>query len=143
VLDSKLRTPPSARMLTLPGETLIFTAAPTALAAEPLRKASAELVTVGLDRDGRVDLHSVLQELGRRMCNDVLVEAGPTLVGRILQLGLADELVVYIAPVLLGPEARPIANINVLTQLKQAQRYTLHAHDRIGDDVRLVLRRPR
>jgi diaminohydroxyphosphoribosylaminopyrimidine deaminase/5-amino-6-(5-phosphoribosylamino)uracil reductase len=143
VLDSKLRTPPGARMLTLPGETLIFTAAPTALAAEPLRKASAQLVTVALDRDGRVDLHSVLQELGRRMCNDVLVEAGPTLVGRILQLGLADELIVYIAPVLLGPDARPMAGLSLLTQLNQAQRYTLHTHDRIGDDVRLVLRRAR
>jgi diaminohydroxyphosphoribosylaminopyrimidine deaminase/5-amino-6-(5-phosphoribosylamino)uracil reductase len=142
VLDSKLRTPPAARLLALPGETLIFTGAPSALAAEPLRQAGAELVTATLDRDGRIDLHSVLQELGRRLCNDVLVEAGPTLVGRILQLGLADELIVYIAPVLLGPEARPIANINVLTQLDQAQRYTLHSHDQIGDDVRLVLRRP-
>lgn len=141
VLDSKLRTPPSARMLTLPGETLIFTGAPTALAAAPLRKASAELVTVALARDGRVDLHSVLQELGRRMCNDVLVEAGPTLVGRILQLGLADELIVYIAPVLLGADARPMATLPLLTQLDSAQRYTLHANDRIGDDVRLILRR--
>jgi diaminohydroxyphosphoribosylaminopyrimidine deaminase/5-amino-6-(5-phosphoribosylamino)uracil reductase len=76
------------------------------------------------------------------MCNDVLVEAGPTLVGRILQLGLADELIVYIAPVLLGPDARPMANLPGLTQLTTAQRYTLHTHDRIGDDVRLVLRRP-
>jgi diaminohydroxyphosphoribosylaminopyrimidine deaminase / 5-amino-6-(5-phosphoribosylamino)uracil reductase len=141
VLDSKLRTPPGARMLALPGETLIFTGTPTALAAEPLRQAGAELVTVTLDRDNRVDLHSVLQELGRRMCNDVLVEAGPTLVGRILQLGLADELIVYIAPVLLGPDARPMAALPLLTQLDGAQRYTLHTHERIGDDMRLVLRR--
>ena len=141
VLDSKLRTPSSARMLALPGETLIFTGLPTALAAESLRQAGAEVVPVTFDRDGRVDLHSVLQELGRRMCNDVLVEAGPTLSGRILQLGLADELIVYIAPVLLGPDARPMATLPLLTQLNQAQRYTLHSYDRIGDDVRLVLRR--
>lgn len=141
VLDSKLRTPPGARMLTLPGETLIFTGAPSALASEPLRRAGAELVTATLDRDHRVDLHSVLQELGRRLCNDVLVEAGPTLVGRILQLGLADELIVYVAPVLLGPDARPMAALPLLTQLDRAQRYTLHSHDQIGDDVRLVLRR--
>lgn len=141
VLDSKLRTPPTARLLALPGETLIFTGVPSALAAEPLRQAGAELVGTTLDRDGRVDLHSVLQELGRRMCNDVLVEAGPTLVGRILQLGLADELIVYIAPVLLGADARPMAVLPLLTQLDTAQRYTLHANDRIGDDVRLILRR--
>jgi diaminohydroxyphosphoribosylaminopyrimidine deaminase/5-amino-6-(5-phosphoribosylamino)uracil reductase len=159
VLDSKLRTPPGARMLAQPGETLIFTGAPTEKGTDLFSRprptppsqhggenrsvpfSTAELVTVALDRDGRVDLHSVLQELGRRMCNDVLVEAGPRLVGRILQLGLADELIVYIAPVLLGPDARPMATLPLLTQLDSAQRYTLHTHDRIGDDVRLVLRR--
>lgn len=150
VLDSKLRTPPSAHMLTLPGQTLIFTGAGAEAAsveavvsnaAPRLRQAGAELITVALEENGRVDLHSVLQELGRRMCNDVLVEAGPTLVGRILRLGLADELIVYIAPVLLGPDARAMATLPALTQLNQAQRYTLHTHDRVGDDVRLVLRR--
>lgn len=150
VLDSKLRTPPSAHMLTLPGQTLIFTGAGAEAAsveavvsnaAPRLRQAGAELITVALEENGRVDLHSVLQELGRRMCNDVLVEAGPTLVGRILRLGLADELIVYIAPVLLGPDARAMATLPTLTQLNQAQRYTLHTHDRVGDDVRLVLRR--
>ncbi|MET0534730.1 MAG: bifunctional diaminohydroxyphosphoribosylaminopyrimidine deaminase/5-amino-6-(5-phosphoribosylamino)uracil reductase RibD [Steroidobacter sp.] len=138
VLDSKLRMPATARMLSLPGETLIVSA--TAATRSPL--ASAELVTVASDEHGRVDLHSVMQELGRRLCNDVLVEAGPTLVGRVLHLGLADELIVYIAPTLLGPDARPMAQLPLLTQLSQAQRYTLHSHDRIGDDVRLVLRRP-
>jgi diaminohydroxyphosphoribosylaminopyrimidine deaminase/5-amino-6-(5-phosphoribosylamino)uracil reductase len=76
------------------------------------------------------------------MCNDVLVEAGPTLVGRILQLGLADEVIAYVAPVLLGPDARAMANLPALQTLDQAQRYTMHAVDRIGDDVRLILRRP-
>jgi len=168
VLDSKLRMPPTARMLSLPGETLILTGQHAATnasvighapsdgtagelrsgnvvagaAAEALRSAGAELATLALDADGRIDLHSVLQELGRRMCNDVLVEAGPTLVGRILQLGLADELIVYMAPMLLGPDARPMAALPLLTQLDRAQRYTLHTHDRIGDDIRLVLRRP-
>jgi len=145
VVDTKLRMPPTARMLALAGETLIFTAAPMAgeqrSAAEQLREAGAELVTMELAEDGRIDLHALLQELGRRMCNDVLVEAGPTLVGRVLQLGLADELIVYIAPVLLGPDARPMAVLPALTQLDGAQRYTLHSQERIGDDVRLVLRR--
>ena len=184
VLDSKLRTPPTASMLALPGETLIFTGVtgaatnrPTAETAgaitnvtaaevsgssnmrsgfdpgemrddaaasaeKKLLDAGAELAAVALDQDGRVDLHSVLQELGRRMCNDVLLEAGPTLVGRVLQLGLADELIVYIAPMLLGADARPMAELPLLTKLDQAQRSTLHTHDRIGEDVRLVLRLP-
>jgi diaminohydroxyphosphoribosylaminopyrimidine deaminase/5-amino-6-(5-phosphoribosylamino)uracil reductase len=145
VLDSKLRTPPGAAMLKLPGETLVFTAvsrsANGASVAHELGQAGAQIVAAELDADGRVELDSVLAELGRRMCNDVLVEAGPTLVGRILQLGLADEIIAYVAPVLLGPDARAMANLPALQTLDQAQRYTMHAVDRIGDDVRLTLRR--
>ncbi len=137
VLDSKLRMPLTARMLKAPGETLVFTGAAS---TTELQRAGVEVVATALDTDGRIDLNSVLQELGRRMCNDVLVEAGPTLVGRILQLGLADELVVYVAPALLGPDARPMAHLPLLQTLDQVQRYTLHAYDRIGDDVRLTLR---
>lgn len=148
VLDTRLRMPPSSAMLKVPGQTLIFTGASSAsssakadAAADELRRAGAEVVTADLDPFGRIDLDFVLRELGRRMCNDVLVEAGPTLVGRILQLGLADEIVAYIAPMLLGPDARAMANLPPLQGLDQAQRYTMQSVDRIGDDARLVLRR--
>lgn len=190
VLDSKLRMPPGAAMLKLPGETLIFTGATAAASAAPaaageqaspsakadfaaaghvarqsakadpaaasqvasrsakaasvadeLRRAGADVITADLDPFGRIDLDFVLRELGRRMCNEVLVEAGPTLVGRILQLGLADEIVAYVAPMLLGPDARAMANLPPLQGLDQAQRYTMQSVDQIGDDVRLVLRR--
>lgn len=152
VLDSKLRMPPTAAMLKLPGETLVISTQTSDLgkslglgteaAADKLRQAGAEVMAANADARGRVDLDVVLQELGRRMCNDVLVEAGPTLVGRILQLGLADEIIAYVAPVLLGPDARAMASLPALQTLDQAQRYTIHAVDRIGDDVRLTLRRP-
>jgi diaminohydroxyphosphoribosylaminopyrimidine deaminase/5-amino-6-(5-phosphoribosylamino)uracil reductase len=146
VLDSKLRTPLNAAMLKLPGETLIFTgagsrAANAASVAHELGQAGAQVIAAELDGDGRIDLDFVLGELGRRMCNDVLVEAGPTLVGRILQFGLADEIIAYVAPMLLGPDARPMASLPALQTLDQAQRYTMHRVDRIGDDVRLTLRR--
>jgi diaminohydroxyphosphoribosylaminopyrimidine deaminase/5-amino-6-(5-phosphoribosylamino)uracil reductase len=148
VLDTKLRTPPTAAMLKLPGETLIFasnapsSAAKTGSVTDELRQAGAEIIAADLDASGRIDLDFVLRELGRRLCNDVLVEAGPTLVGRILQLGLADEVIAYVAPMLLGPDARAMANLPSLQALDQAQRYTMHAVDRVGDDVRLILRRP-
>jgi diaminohydroxyphosphoribosylaminopyrimidine deaminase/5-amino-6-(5-phosphoribosylamino)uracil reductase len=180
VLDTKLRMPPTAAMLKLPGETLVFTSATAATPAtaseaaaeiarvesrqaprrdpdsraeaaswpakadavpDELRRAGAEIVAADLDAFGRIDLDFVLRDLGRRMCNDVLVEAGPTLVGRILQLGLADEVIAYVAPVLLGPDARAMANLPPLPALDQAQRYTMHSADRIGEDVRLILRR--
>lgn len=146
VLDSKLRMPATAAMLKPAGEALVFTGAVSrsanaASAAHELGQAGAQVIVAELDDDGRIDLDFVLQELGRRMCNDVLVEAGPTLVGRILQLGLADEIIAYVAPLLLGPDARAMANLPALQTLDQAQRYTMHSVDRIGDDVRLILRR--
>jgi diaminohydroxyphosphoribosylaminopyrimidine deaminase/5-amino-6-(5-phosphoribosylamino)uracil reductase len=105
-----------------------------------LRQAGVHIVPSPLAEDGRIDLDFVLRELGQRRCNDVLVEAGPTLTGRILQLGLADEIVVYLAPMLLGPDAQAMANLPALQTLTQARRYTMHAVERMGEDVKLVLR---
>ncbi|HKU16759.1 MAG TPA: bifunctional diaminohydroxyphosphoribosylaminopyrimidine deaminase/5-amino-6-(5-phosphoribosylamino)uracil reductase RibD [Steroidobacteraceae bacterium] len=139
VLDTRLRMQPKARMLSLPGETAVFTAA-DAQQASALRQAGAEIVTVPRDEDGHVDLRNVLAELGRRECNEVLVEAGPTLAGRFLQLGLADELIVYIAPIILGSEARAMALLPPLYRIEDVLRYTLRDMQRIGADVKLTLR---
>jgi diaminohydroxyphosphoribosylaminopyrimidine deaminase/5-amino-6-(5-phosphoribosylamino)uracil reductase len=142
VLDSRLRMPSGARMLKLPGTTLVFTGAARSSAAEALHDAGAEIVPATLDGTGRIEIDSVLQELARRQCNDVLIEAGPTLVGRFVELDLVDELIVYIAPVLLGGQARPLAILPALERLEQASRYELKSLQRIGPDVRLILRRP-
>ncbi len=139
VLDTRLRIAPAARILHEPGHTVIFTAADR-LAADALTQAGAEVVGMALDTEGHVDLQNVLAELGRRECNDVLVEAGPTLAGRFLQLGLADELIVYIAPIVLGPEARAMALLPPLYRIEDVLRYTLHDMQRIGADVKLTLR---
>jgi diaminohydroxyphosphoribosylaminopyrimidine deaminase/5-amino-6-(5-phosphoribosylamino)uracil reductase len=142
VLDTRLRLVPAARMLAMPGHTVVFTANEKLAHAGELQRAGAEVVAAPLDADGHVDLQNVLAELGRRECNDVLVEAGPTLAGRFLQLGLADELIVYIAPMVLGPEARAMALLPPLYRIEDVLRYTLHDMQRIGADVKLVLRPP-
>jgi diaminohydroxyphosphoribosylaminopyrimidine deaminase / 5-amino-6-(5-phosphoribosylamino)uracil reductase len=139
VLDTRLRIVPAARILHEPGRTVIFTAADR-LAADALTQSGAEVVGTALDAAGHVDLQNVLAELGRRECNDVLVEAGPTLAGRFLQLGLADELIVYIAPIVLGPEARAMALLPPLYRIEDVLRYTLHDMQRVGADVKLTLR---
>jgi diaminohydroxyphosphoribosylaminopyrimidine deaminase/5-amino-6-(5-phosphoribosylamino)uracil reductase len=127
-------------MLSVPGHTLVFTAADGIAQAGALRQAGAEVLGAALDTEGHVDLQNVLEELGRRECNDVLVDAGPTLAGRFLQLGLADELIVYIAPIVLGPEARAMALLPPLYRIEDVLRYTLRDMQRIGADVKLVLR---
>ena len=115
------------------------------------------MVATPLDTERHVDLQHVLSELARRECNDVLVEAGPTLAGRFLQLGLTDELIVYIAPIVLGSEARAMAllppdvrkaydegdappQIPPLYRIEDVLRYTLRDMQRIGADVKLTLR---
>jgi diaminohydroxyphosphoribosylaminopyrimidine deaminase/5-amino-6-(5-phosphoribosylamino)uracil reductase len=139
VLDSQLRTPPTARLLREPGTTLIATSsADTARAAE-LATAGAELLALPAGAAG-VDLHALLDELGRRECNEVLVEAGPRVAGAFLAAGLADELVVYIAPHLLGHDARPAFELPLLTRM--ADRLDLAPLDVLsfGPDLRLRLR---
>jgi diaminohydroxyphosphoribosylaminopyrimidine deaminase/5-amino-6-(5-phosphoribosylamino)uracil reductase len=140
VLDTRLRIVPAARIFSVPGHTIVFTAAENVARASPIQRAGAEVVGAALDAERHVDLQNVLAELGRRECNDVLVEAGPTLAGRFLQLGLADELIVYIAPLVLGPEARAMALLPPLYRIEDVLRYALHGMQRIGEDVKLTLR---
>jgi diaminohydroxyphosphoribosylaminopyrimidine deaminase / 5-amino-6-(5-phosphoribosylamino)uracil reductase len=140
VLDTRLRLAPAARMLAMPGRTVVFTASEKLAHAGELQRAGAEIVGARLDADGHVDLQNVLAELGRRECNEVLVEAGPTIAGRFLQLGLADELIVYIAPIVLGPEARAMALLPPLYRIEDVLRYTVRDMQRIGADVKLTLR---
>jgi diaminohydroxyphosphoribosylaminopyrimidine deaminase/5-amino-6-(5-phosphoribosylamino)uracil reductase len=138
VLDTQLRIAPGARIFSVPGQTIVFTAAGKAAQGSAFQR--AEVIGVAQDSERHVDLQNVLAELGRRECNDVLVEAGPTLAGRFLQLGLADELIVYIAPLILGPEARAMALLPPLYRIEDVLRYTLCDMQRIGADVKLVLR---
>jgi diaminohydroxyphosphoribosylaminopyrimidine deaminase / 5-amino-6-(5-phosphoribosylamino)uracil reductase len=140
VLDTQLRMPPSARMLKIPGETLVFCKLGKDSDADSLQRAGAQVAAVAVDAAGHVDLDDVLRELGRRQCNDVVVEAGPTLAGRILQLGLADELIVYSAPILLGAQAKAMAELPRFERLEEAPRYELKRLERIGVDAKLVFR---
>jgi diaminohydroxyphosphoribosylaminopyrimidine deaminase/5-amino-6-(5-phosphoribosylamino)uracil reductase len=139
VLDSRLRMPATARMLNEPGETLLITDKSTAVDVSVLEQAGATIVRVSSDGRG-LTLLEVLQELARRQCNDVLVEAGPTLAGRFLELGLADELIVYLAPIVLGPEARPMLQLPTLGRLDASPRFKLKSSEQIGDDLKLIFR---
>lgn len=138
VLDTRLRMSASARMLRIPGETLVFTEA--GRASDELTRAGAQVIGVSLDETRRVNFADVLRELGARQCNDVLVEAGPTLAGRILQLGLADELIVYFAPIVLGPAARAMLDLPRLERLQDSPRFELVKSTTIGPDIRLHFR---
>ncbi|MEO5574518.1 MAG: bifunctional diaminohydroxyphosphoribosylaminopyrimidine deaminase/5-amino-6-(5-phosphoribosylamino)uracil reductase RibD [Gammaproteobacteria bacterium] len=111
VLDSKLCMPRQAHMLGLPGRTLIVTSAPgSADTTSQIYKewAALEVAVVALPGTAAgVDLSAVLQHLATQYeINDVLLEAGSILSGAMLRAGLIDELVLYVAPLLLGDDAR-------------------------------------
>ena len=90
-------------------------------------------------RDGRLDLGAVLKLLAEREINEVQVEAGATLAGAFLCEGLVDELLLYVAPVLLGDRARPLFEGLCIDDMAQRLRLRILETRRIGDDVRVLL----
>jgi len=139
VVDSRLDMPATARMLSLPGETLIFTCSDDATKIASLQSAGAEVVVLAPNY-GRVDLAKILDELGRRQINDVLVEAGSGLNGALLQAGLIDELIIYLAPTILGDAARGLFQLPGLEEM--ADRLAVEISDirAVGKDWRICAR---
>ncbi|MBC8944875.1 MULTISPECIES: bifunctional diaminohydroxyphosphoribosylaminopyrimidine deaminase/5-amino-6-(5-phosphoribosylamino)uracil reductase RibD [Xenorhabdus] len=87
-----------------------------------------------------VDLVLLMMQLGKRQINSVWAECGPTLAGALLSLGLVDELILYIAPKVLGSSARGLFAIPELQKLSDAPEFTLLDVQQVGPDVRLRLR---
>ncbi|MGX9274224.1 bifunctional diaminohydroxyphosphoribosylaminopyrimidine deaminase/5-amino-6-(5-phosphoribosylamino)uracil reductase RibD [Pantoea ananatis] len=90
-------------------------------------------------RDSQLDLVALMMVLGQRQTNSVWVEAGATLAGALIQAGLVDELIVYVAPKLLGNDARGLCQLAGLTQLADAPVFAFRDIRQVGDDVRLTL----
>jgi RibD C-terminal domain len=90
--------------------------------------------------EGFLDLFAVLKKLGEMEVNEVLVEAGPTLAGQLVTTFLVDELLLYVAPKLLGPQGRPLVNLPELQSLQDAWGFSLFDAKRFGDDLRLRMR---
>ena len=136
VIDAGLRTPPSARLIALPGEVIIFTTAAGARRARPLRERGVTVEeTAGAER---CDLQQVMQRLGELEFNELWVEAGATLNGALLEAGLIDELILYVAPHLLGAEARGMFRIEPLTSLKRRVQLEYQDVRRVGNDLRII-----
>lgn len=136
VLDRSLRTPAGSHVLDASAPTLLLHAV-DAHAPGHLQGVDRAAVPIA---DGGLDLYEVLGLLAARGCNEVHVEAGPTLCGALLADGLADELLLYVAPLLLGDAARPLLHLPVLQDM--GARWNLRTLDQrmLGEDLRLRLR---
>ncbi|MEP5764881.1 MAG: bifunctional diaminohydroxyphosphoribosylaminopyrimidine deaminase/5-amino-6-(5-phosphoribosylamino)uracil reductase RibD [Halieaceae bacterium] len=134
IVDSRLRTPADAAILRQPGSTLL---AYTHGDGQALSAAGAELLQLPEAR-GRVDLPALIGELAERQINDILVECGPRLAGALVEAGLADEIVVYMAPTLLGSNAQPLLELP-LDSMAQQRRLQVKDLRQVGEDYRWTL----
>ena len=136
VLDSQLRLPTSAKILQQPGSVLVITCVADLQRHQALIDMGAELVVCTADDQGKVDLSAVLTLLGQRQCNQVLVEAGAGLSGAFLKAGLTHHLVVYLAPKLMGSEAKALFNLPLET-MAQAVDVDIKGISQVGNDWRI------
>jgi diaminohydroxyphosphoribosylaminopyrimidine deaminase/5-amino-6-(5-phosphoribosylamino)uracil reductase len=140
IVDARLKTPPTARTLSLPGEVLVLTTrAPDSPAADALRRAGARVERVAGDGE-HCDLKAVLEQLAKLEINDVWVEAGAGLNGALLRAGLIDELIIYMAPRLLGDSARGMFTVPALESLDDAWSLLLDDVRHVGPDLRVTAR---
>ena len=143
VVDSKLRTPPAAKLFAARtgGEPIVFAGAEAAgdvSRRRELERAGARIESVAANP--HCDLAEVVARLGVLEINSVWVEAGPTLSGALLGAGLVDELFIYYAPCLLGNSARGMFELPRLTSLDERYRLVVDDVLRIGDDFRVRAR---
>lgn len=137
VVDGKLRTPVGAQVLRVPGRTLLATASDDTERTRALITAGAEVVRFAHDRT-QVDLAALLAYLADQEINEVLVEAGTKLSGALLEQRLADEIIGYFAPHIMGDAARGMFHLPALARM--ADRIALAITDvrTIGKDLRVV-----
>lgn len=141
IMDSRLRTAAEARVLQQPGETLIVTAKrEDSPEADSLRRAGAGIVRIEAG-DRHEQLDKTLRWLAEsKDINEVLVEAGPVLNGALMQAGLIDELVIYMAPALLGMDGRALFAISGIERMHSRLELNMIDRRAIGDNWRLTFR---
>ena len=146
VLDSRLRTPPAATLFSSPAPVLVATRAAAAGSerAQDLRAAGAEVLAAGDagsaaggDGPDRVDPRALLRLLATREVNEVLVECGPTLAASLVEDRLVDELLLYVAPTLLGSESRPLLDVAAPPDMDSRIELRILETEPVGGDLRV------
>jgi diaminohydroxyphosphoribosylaminopyrimidine deaminase/5-amino-6-(5-phosphoribosylamino)uracil reductase len=140
VIDARLKMPPHAKTLSLAGEVLVLTTrALDDPQVEALRASGARVDRIAGDAQ-HCDLRGVIEHLGKLEINDVWVEAGAGLNGALLKAGLIDELIIYMAPRVLGSSARGMFDLPVLESLADGFGVTFDEIGKVGSDLRIAAR---
>ncbi|MDZ7663433.1 bifunctional diaminohydroxyphosphoribosylaminopyrimidine deaminase/5-amino-6-(5-phosphoribosylamino)uracil reductase RibD [Thiohalophilus sp.] len=138
IVDTHLSTPANATILQQPGKTVIMTCSEEESVRDALRNAGAEVITVPEDAHNNVDLGAVLDQLGEMEINELHVETGATLAGALMQAGLVDELIIYMAPTLLGDAARGLFHLPGLENMADQLQLQIKDIRAIGEDWRIT-----
>lgn len=136
VLDSQLRMPLSTRLLENAVDVWIITCSDDALKQQKLRDVGCKVFQVGA-QNGRADLAQVFKLLAELQINTVLIEAGATLNGALLDSGLIDEWLIYMAPCVLGDQARGLFSLSGMLTMQDKKNLRLIEARQIGPDLRL------
>ena len=138
IVDSRLQTPGTSRILDAPGQVLIYAAQADAAREAALRERGAELAFAP-GSSGKVDLAAMLADLARRGINELHVEAGHNLNGSFVREGLVDEFLIYMAPTLMGI-GRELAAFGPLERMEDSLALRFVSVTPIGEDVRIIAR---
>ena len=138
VVDSRLRITPEAKLLD-GGAVLIATATQDDAKARALKAKGADVVVLP-NAEGKVDLLRLTQHLGGIGINEVLVEAGINLDSALLRAGVMDELLFYLAPLLLGDAGRGMLDLGNLTRMEQRLELDIRDTRLFGPDLRVLAR---
>ena len=139
LVDSRLRLSGSEKLFDIAGDILVYTLSEDAERQERLAARGATVIMLEADPAGHVCLTSMLRDLARRGINDVHSECGQRLAGALLNQGLADQVVLYLAPHLLGSEARGGFDLGEITDMEQRKNCSIRDIRQVGDDLRLTL----
>ncbi len=138
VVDANLSMPLDAKMLS-GAPLLVATGCDEEDRIQALRAAGVEVLVLPAQH-GQIDLARLLRELGQRGCNEITVEAGKVLNGALLQAGVVDELVFYLAPMLFGDKARGMFGLPDIEAMDQRQELEIRDLRVVGQDMRIVAR---
>ncbi len=137
VVDTNLSMPTTAKILKEKGKTILMTCSSDEYVAQALKDAGADIHMMPYCNSS-VDLKSVLQQLSDMHINDVLLETGATLSGAMLQAGLIDELIIYMAPVLMGNDARGLFALPGLESMQDKIELDITDYRLVGQDIRIT-----
>ena len=141
IIDSKGQLSSKAALFGVDGAVLVASAGPRRDKSDAF-DSRTESITLP-DESGRVNLTALIDELGRRRCNEILVEAGAGLAGAFAAAGLIDELLIYLAPDLLGSGGRGMFALPEVLSLEHRLRFEINQVERLGRDLRVSLRAER